>query len=538
MTWQMASTHSVKISSPPIAALSLERPAGGAGLGRSAAAPLVSAVASTAHPEPATFAAAPAAAPLAAAAAAAAGIAAAGLLGRRRGRGRQPVRAALAAVPRRRETLVGVGAAALLPLPARAEAEPPTVVKQAAEGVWIFDQAFGIPGLGVGANIPVRMTVLQLEGGGVLVYNPCNPTSYCLQKLEEAGLTDVRYIVCGTIAVEHKYYSPQWAARFPNAEVWISPRTFSFPVNYGANVPLVGFPKGKKLNKIPKDATAAPWYSQGMDHLQLTVDYAPRTVFEETVMFHRPSGTFVCTDMLISLSDDPPEILTKSPYREGLVYFSRDTPLQSVDIDSEATLRDGYQKGTLLLNNINPRSLLSVAAGDLQVPDIIGLAFKAPQKQIGYFGWYPCDWQVTDAPCAKLETRQGNGAGSKPPECRPGWRGEWRRLAAGIDNSGIQVPSFVAELQISRDPEAVRSFAAAIAEKWPGIQRVVSSHFASPVPTTAEKVRRAISAVADGPPGPPARTADLSAILNFKDYLEENGLIYIPESGRGQWKAA
>jgi len=34
---------------------------------------------------------------------------------------------------------------------------------------------------------------------------------------------------------------------------------------------------------------------QGIDHLQLTVDYAPRTVFEETVLFHKPSGTFVCT---------------------------------------------------------------------------------------------------------------------------------------------------------------------------------------------------------------------------------------------------
>lgn len=33
---------------------------------------------------------------------------------------------------------------------------------------------------------------------------------------------------------------------------------------------------------------------------------------------------------------------------------------------------------------------------------------------------------------------------------------------------------------------------------------------------------KAISAVCRGPPGPAARTADLSAILNFRDYLEEN----------------
>jgi len=34
--------------------------------------------------------------------------------------------------------------------------------------------------------------------------------------------------------------------------------------------------------------------------------------------------------MLIGLSDDPPEILTKSPYREGLLYFARNEPLEKV----------------------------------------------------------------------------------------------------------------------------------------------------------------------------------------------------------------
>lgn len=68
------------------------------------------------------------------------------------------------------------------------------------------------------------MTVLSLEGGGYLVYNPCNPTAVpwplhgprgfqgrphavspveeCMEMLRGAGLTDVRYIVpwpCVTI---------------------------------------------------------------------------------------------------------------------------------------------------------------------------------------------------------------------------------------------------------------------------------------------------------------------------------------------------
>jgi len=438
--------------------------------------------------------------------------------------------------------LLGAGVAAaapLVPLPALAAVgDPPTVSREAAQGVHIFDQAYGIPGLGVGANIPIRMTVMRLDDGGVLIYNPCNPTQECLRQLAEAGMTDVRHIVLGTIAIEHKFYGPKWAQRFPKAEVWISPRTFSWPLDFGAYVPAVGFPRSKEVKQVPKDSSLAPWSSQGVDHLQLTVDYAPRTVFEETVMYHRKSGTFVCTDMLIGLSDEPPEILTKSPYLEGLLYFARDEPLQRIDTASPAVIRDGYQKSTLLLNNINPRSLLSVAAGDLAVPDVVSAASRAPQKELGYFGWYPCNWQDIDSPCSKLEARESPSVGSKSFECRPGWRGEWARLAKGVADTGFQVPSFVAELQISRDPEAVRGFAEEIARRWPGIQRAVPSHFAAPLPATAEAVCKAISAVAEGPPGPAARTADLSAILNFRDSLEAGGLIYKPQAGRGQWRAA
>ena len=33
-------------------------------------------------------------------------------------------------------------------------------------------------------------------------------------------------------------------------------------------------------------------------------------------------------DMLIGLSDDPPEILLRSPYKEGLLYFARNEPVE------------------------------------------------------------------------------------------------------------------------------------------------------------------------------------------------------------------
>lgn len=452
-------------------------------------------------------------------------------------------RAGSVSMARRGALASGAAAAASASQPPRAalafEREPPTIRTKVSDGVVTFDQAFGIPGLGIGANIPIRMTVLALDGGGYLVYNPCHPTSECIGLLEEAGLSDIRYFVLGTTAIEHKFYAPEWSDRYPKAQVWISPRTFSWPIDFGSYVPVVGFKPGTELRKIPKDPSAVPWASQGIEHLQLTVDYAPRTVFEETVMFHRASGTFVCTDMLVGFSHDPPEILKQSPYREGLLYFARDSATESIDVSSEATLREGYQKSTLLLNNINPRSLLSVAAGDLTVAEQLGLAFKAPQKQLGYNGWYPCNWQELDAACAKVQQRESNLPGSKGFECRPGWRGEWNRLAAGtVGNAGtgFQVPSFVAELQISRDPEAVLGFAAEIARRWPSIRQVVSSHFSCPLPANAAEVQQAIGQAAKGPPGPLERIADLSAILTFREYLEDKELIYKPARGRGAWR--
>ena len=119
-------------------------------------------------------------------------------------------------------------------------------------------------------------------------------------------------------------------------------------------------------------------------------------------------------DMLIGLADDPPEILTKSPYKEGLLYFARNEPLEKagqiwdipsrysqdfqVDVESFQVIKDGYQKllvfksysctlqgieqcsfprSTLLLNNINPRSLLSVAAGTLGLLHHLSLSDSA-----------------------------------------------------------------------------------------------------------------------------------------------------------------
>ena len=70
--------------------------------------------------------------------------------------------------------------------------------------MWCFDQLIGI----YYVHVPIRMTVLRLEAGGLFVYAPVAPTRECLSLLQplidEHG--PVRYIVLPSVAVEHKVH--------------------------------------------------------------------------------------------------------------------------------------------------------------------------------------------------------------------------------------------------------------------------------------------------------------------------------------------
>jgi hypothetical protein len=71
------------------------------------------------------------------------------------------------------------------------------------ETVWTFDQIQGI----FYVVVPIRMTVVKLDGGGLLVYAPIAPTPECLRLVNElvAQYGDVKYIILPTISgVEHK----------------------------------------------------------------------------------------------------------------------------------------------------------------------------------------------------------------------------------------------------------------------------------------------------------------------------------------------
>ena len=84
-----------------------------------------------------------------------------------------------------------------------------TVRREAVPGkVWTFDQMLGV----FYVHVPIRMTVVAMEQGGLFVYAPVAPTRECLDLLQplidEHG--PVKYIVLPSVAVEHKVTLPSY----------------------------------------------------------------------------------------------------------------------------------------------------------------------------------------------------------------------------------------------------------------------------------------------------------------------------------------
>ncbi|MFO0174728.1 MAG: DUF4336 domain-containing protein, partial [Aphanizomenon sp.] len=83
--------------------------------------------------------------------------------------------------------------------------------------IWIFDQLQGI----FYVVVPIRMTVVKLEKGGLLVYAPVAPTGECIRLLNEliSKHGNIKYIILPTISgIEHKVFVGPFARRFPTAQ--------------------------------------------------------------------------------------------------------------------------------------------------------------------------------------------------------------------------------------------------------------------------------------------------------------------------------
>ncbi|WP_375504364.1 DUF4336 domain-containing protein [uncultured Nostoc sp.] len=246
--------------------------------------------------------------------------------------------------------------------------------------IWTFDQLHGI----LYTIVPIRMTVVKLAAGGLLVYAPVAPTTECVRLVNELVTKhgEVKYILLPTSSgLEHKVFVGPFSRRFPQAQVFVAPHQWSFPFN----LPLswLGFPQ-KRTQELPEDSSLAP-FALEFDYAILDINLG-RGSFAEVAVFHKRSHTLLVTDSILSVPENPPEIVQLDPY--PLLFHARENALETIK-DNEDNRRKGWQRISLFALYLRP-SVLEVTPIGQMFRD----ALKAPQRTLKtYFGLFPFRWQ-------------------------------------------------------------------------------------------------------------------------------------------------
>jgi hypothetical protein len=150
-------------------------------------------------------------------------------------------------------------------LPVGTYKQKKTLFKEIVPGkIWTLDQKFGI----LNVQVPLRTTVVKLIDGGLFLYNPVAATPECLGMLNDLVQKHgpLKHIVVGSVALEHKVYAGVLAEKFPQAQVWLTPGQYSFPVNLPDS--FLGFPLSRTKN-IPKPEDAPEEWKKDFDFLTL-----------------------------------------------------------------------------------------------------------------------------------------------------------------------------------------------------------------------------------------------------------------------------
>ena len=200
---------------------------------------------------------------------------------------------------------LGKFAFSLLPLSPESAGRRKTVLKEVVKDqVWTLEQVQGI----INVNVPVRSTVIKLKSGGLFINNPVAPTEECISMVRniESLHGNVKYIALSTLGVEHKGTTGVFARNFPQAEVFIQPGQYSFPINLPTSL---FFAPGTKIREIPADFRSAPW-NDDIEHVVLS-PLVPKGVggFSETAFFHKKTKTLLVTDLVIQVDPEPPAII-------------------------------------------------------------------------------------------------------------------------------------------------------------------------------------------------------------------------------------
>jgi hypothetical protein len=346
--------------------------------------------------------------------------------------------------------------------------------------IWTFDQVQGV----LYVAVPIRMTVVRLDGGGLLVYAPVAPTPECIQLVNElvAKYGEVKYIILPTVSgLEHKTFVGPFARWFRQAQVYVAPHQWSFPVN----LPLswLGFPMGR-THFLPKDSGKAPFGDQ-FDYAMLGPIGLGLGAFGEVAFLERRSQTLLVTDTVVVVPDEPPAIVELYP--EALLFHAKDNIFDSVQ-DDGATRRKGWQRISLFAFYFRP--------GAVKTVDLPVAIRQARQVRDGvrrpYFGLFPFEWQ-------------------------PDWERSFELLRG---NGRLLVAPILQKLILNRAPQETLDWAKRVSQ-W-HFQRIISCHFQAPIESSSEAFRQAFDFLEK--PLDALPEADLELLNELNEGLSRRGI--------------
>jgi hypothetical protein len=347
--------------------------------------------------------------------------------------------------------------------------------------IWTFDQVQGI----LNTVVPIRMTVVKLEAGGLLVYAPVAPTTECVRLVNElvANHGEVKYIVLPTSSgLEHKVFVGPFARHFPQASVFVAPHQWSFPFN----LPLswLGFPE-KRTQVLPEDHSLTPFASE-FDYAILDINLGKGS-FVEVAFFHKRSHTLLVTDSVLSVPEAPPAIAQLDPY--PLLFHARDNALQAI-VDNETNRRRGWQRISLFAVYFRPSAIELTGIGQM-----FRDALKAPEHSPkAYFGLFPFRWQENWK--LSFDALRGNG----------------RPFVAPI----------LQTLILPQAPKQVLDWADKVAN-W-DFQQIISCHFDSPFPALPQQFRQAFAFLEKNSDNQPLPAEDHKFIKELEANLVKRGI--------------
>eukprot|EP00192_Tetraselmis_astigmatica_P004334 CAMPEP_0117673036 /NCGR_PEP_ID=MMETSP0804-20121206/14250_1 /TAXON_ID=1074897 /ORGANISM="Tetraselmis astigmatica, Strain CCMP880" /LENGTH=475 /DNA_ID=CAMNT_0005481731 /DNA_START=42 /DNA_END=1469 /DNA_ORIENTATION=- len=363
-------------------------------------------------------------------------------------------------------------------LPIAPYSQRKTVLREVAKGkLYCLEQTQGL----LNVIVNVRMVVVVLRNGGLWVHNPVAPTPELMEMMaslqEKHGA--VRYIVLGSSQVEHKVFLGPFSRKFPNAEVHVPPKLWSWPLN----LPLrwLGlFPRGAPTGIISDSFSSgqfpgepSPWaseFEQAVLSLPLKVGY-----FTEVGFVHKPTRTLILTDALQYVTEDPPEVCPV----DSLLIRARDGPGLVLE-DSLRTRRQGWAKVVLFALYLQPAVVTAALFKNNSFLNIVD----------GF------EWD-------------------------PSWTQSFKSL-----KGKLFVPPILHTLIFNRSPEDVSAWGERLAS-W-GPASILPAHLAGPVKTDARKIRSAFQA-AFRPKGGPYRPGDISTLEAVDENLISNGLTLNPQ---------